>query len=130
MGNSFFGKLSTYDPLNHLTGGRFGQIAGDVAMTVDPAGGYALKKLGGTNSYSTSSGPGTPGPYANVAPTLADANAGYVRAAAGAQQPNNNSTSLNNIFGNPNPVPRPVGVQPVVPGATAQRLAPGNLYGY
>lgn len=129
MGNSFFGKLSTYDPLNHLTNGKFGQIAGDVAMTVDPVGGALFKKLG--NSYSTSSGPGTPGPYANVAPTLADANAGYVRAAAGAaQQPQNNQTSMNNLFGTANPVPRPVGVQPVVPGTTAQRLQPGNLYGY
>lgn len=109
--NSFFSKLYTYDPLQHL----------GVSKYLDPA---ADKILGG-GKYSTSSGPGTPGPYAGVTPTLADANAGYVRAAAGTQQ-GAPAPSANTLFGGQqtlNPVPRPVmrGAQPVIPGQQQQQ---------
>lgn len=118
MGNSTLAKLYSYSPLNHLGFGK----------ALDPIG---YSKFGG---YSTSSGPGTPGPFAGKTPTLADANAGYqdpqafVRAAS--QPPAGGS--MNNLFNRPQPgVPRPVmGAQPPpVLGAKTQG-AWGGMGGY
>lgn len=110
--NSFFSKLYTYDPLQHL----------GISKYIDPAANAIL----GGGKYSTSSGPGTPGPYAGVTPTLADANAGYVRAAAGAQQQPSTGASMNNLFGQQSAVPgqRPVmrQPQPIIPGQQQQQV--------
>lgn len=111
--NSFFNKLYTYSPLNHLGLGKY-----------DPVGSAFFN-----GKYSTSSGPGTPGPYAGATPTLADANAGYVRAAAGAAQPvaGGTAASMNNLFNAQqpppiNPVQRPVmNAQPIIPGQQQQQ---------
>lgn len=111
--NSFFSKLYTYDPLQHL----------GVSKYIDPAANAIL----GGGKYSTSSGPGTPGPYAGVTPTLADANAGYVRAAANPVPPAaGTGTSMNSLFGQQQPPtagPRPVvrQPQPTIPGQQQQQ---------
>lgn len=128
---SFLSKLYTYDPLQQL----------GVSKYADPA----MNAIMGGGDYTKSSGPGTPGPYAGVTPTLAAANAGYVAGgpgsnpgvgtngmpvagtpnvyAAAAQQnsaqPATGTSSINNLFG---------GQQPVNP---AQRpIQPRGGYGY
>jgi hypothetical protein len=122
--NSFLSKMYTYDPLTQALGKNHDPLMGALVG----------------NGYTKSSGPGTPGPYAGVKPTLADANAGYVRAAAGtptaAALAQNTGPSMNNLFGgaqqqpgvNPmqppgvNPVPRPImKAQPVIPGQQQQQ---------
>lgn len=65
MGNGFFAKTDTYSPVNNATGGN-------IQKYLDPAA-YAL--FGGYKPRT--SGPGTPGPYAGRAATLADSNTGY-----------------------------------------------------
>lgn len=107
--NSFFSKLYTYDPLNHLGVGKY----------LDPA----MNAIEGGGKYSTSSGSGTPGPYAGVTPTLADANAGYVRAAAGAQNsaavPGTAPQRMNNLFGGAPPLVKQP--KPIIPGQQPQQ---------
>lgn len=87
MGNSFLGKMYTYDPLQQL----------GVSKYIDPA---ANKILGG-GKYSTSSGPGTPGPYAGRTPTLADANRGYTGTPSGPLGAAAGSQAAPNAVANP-----------------------------
>lgn len=113
---SFASKLYTYDPLTQLGVNKYTDPVGDSLF----------------GNYSKSSGPGTPGPYAGVTPTLAAANAGYgtggpgatpgvagvpqnVYAAAaqqGAAQPGTSTNTINNLFGaqqqKQNPAQRPM----------------------
>jgi hypothetical protein len=132
MGNSFLAKMYTYDPMNQL----------GVSKYVDPV---ATKLFG---NYSKSSGPGTPGPYAGITPTLADANNGYVKAAAAASTPTpaapaasqgatGMANSMNNLFGSAAQPPSaaasktavPPARQPVQPLFPGQQQQGNNLWG-
>lgn len=68
MSSGFFGKNVAYDPVNNATGGNAFKYLDPLGNAL--FGGY--KKPG--------SGPGTPGPYAGVTPTLADSSTGYAYA--------------------------------------------------
>ena len=97
MGQSFLSKLYTYSPLNHLGHGK-----------QDPIGNSIF------GNYSTTSLPYVgPGAYGGQQATLAGANAGYLRNAAGTPAPGGTTASLGNLFGTQkppvSPVQRPVG---------------------
>lgn len=117
MGNSFVGKMHTYSPLNNL----------GVDKYVDPIG---RSLFGG---YSTSSGPGTPGPYAGVTPTLADANRGYTGIPSGALGATPGSQAAPNAVANPYAAVSQNIAQKYGNGAPQARVStpmnPGALYG-
>jgi hypothetical protein len=85
MGNSFLGKMFTYSPMTHL----------GVSKYVDPVANHFF------GGYSSSSGPGTPGPYAGRTPTLADANRGYTGTPSGPLGAAAGSQAAPNAVANP-----------------------------
>lgn len=90
-GNSFFGKMAAYDPLNKFANSiqdsPFGKVlnyADPVRDPTNPTKSLAQSAVQAGNEYSNRnnvSGYPNPTPYAGVQPTLQDANNGYVQAA-------------------------------------------------